>query len=183
MQRPNLYLVGFMGTGKSVIGWRVAKKLGLNFIDSDKTIERLCDATVSEIIENEGEAYFRNQEREFITSGHPKEACLISCGGGLITQEGIIEVMKPKGITLCLTASAETILERTQNSRTQRPLLQCDDPKARIEALLQQRDPLYKRIGLCISTDNRQIAEIVSQITKIYTREAKTFQIPQEVKY
>src|SRR5690606_25668325 len=103
------------------------------------------------------------------------ENCLASCGGGVVVQDGMIELLKAKGIIICLTASVKTILQRTQNFRTQRTLLQSENPRARIIDLLAAREPFYNRAGLCISTDARSIAEIVSQISKIYAREAKVF--------
>ena len=87
--KPNLYLVGFMGVGKSAIGQRVALELKYKFLDSDAVIEQQVGKSIPEIFETEGESNFRGYEREFIDSGHPTEGCVISCGGGLIMQRGM----------------------------------------------------------------------------------------------
>ena len=77
----NLYLVGFMGTGKSTVGRAVAQRLGFQALDSDHEIERLGGKTIPEIFAGEGEPAFRAREREFITGGHPAERTVVSCGG------------------------------------------------------------------------------------------------------
>ena len=84
--KSNLYLVGFMGVGKSVIGQRVALELGYQFFDSDAVIEKKIGKKIPEIFATEGESGFRAYEREFIDFGHPTEGCVISCGGGLISK-------------------------------------------------------------------------------------------------
>ena len=91
--KPNLYLVGFMGVGKSAIGRKVAKELGFDFIDSDQEIEARLGKKIPEIFESEGEARFRQYEREFIESGHPTANCVISCGGGLVVQPGMKDLL------------------------------------------------------------------------------------------
>ena len=80
----NLYLVGFMGTGKSTVGRQVARQMGFEFIDSDHEIERRQGQPVSQIFAEQGEAKFRALEREFIEHGHPAQKCVVSCGGGLV---------------------------------------------------------------------------------------------------
>jgi shikimate kinase len=164
---PNLYLVGFMGTGKSAAGRGVAERLGLRYVDSDAEIEARLGMPVTQIFAERGEAAFREEERRFITEGHPATGCVISTGGGLITVPGLREAMTAKGILLCLFASRETILERTARNQN-RPLLQTDDPAAKIEALLDERLPLYRKCPYGVLTDHRPIAEVVRQICRQY---------------
>ena len=109
----NLYLVGFMGTGKSTVGRAVAHKLGFTLVDSDHEIERQQGKTIPEIFANEGEPAFRGMEREFIERGHSAARTVVSCGGGLVVQPGTLALLKGKGVVICLHASIETILERT----------------------------------------------------------------------
>src|SRR4051812_7704562 len=85
----NLYLVGFMGTGKSTVGRQVARQLGFQFLDSDHEIERLQGKPVARIFAEEGEAKFRTLEREFIERGHPADRCIVACGGGLVVPPGM----------------------------------------------------------------------------------------------
>ena len=106
-----------MGVGKSSIGRRVARELGYQFIDSDQQIEKEQGTRISEIFATHGEPHFRKLERQFIEDGHPDSGCVISCGGGLVIQDGMKEVLRAKGVVICLFASVESILERTRRNK------------------------------------------------------------------
>ena len=170
--RPNLYLVGFMGVGKSTVGSRVAKELNFSFYGSDEVIEKRVGKSVSEIFAAEGEAAFRRYEREFIDSGHPAEGCVISCGGGLVVQEGMSEKLRSRGIVICLFASIESIVERTRRNKN-RPLLKVDDPEQRIRKLFAEREPIYMNAGISISTEGRSITEVVRHVLRTYRAAVK----------
>jgi shikimate kinase len=165
--KPNLYLVGFMGVGKSVFGRKAARELGLRFIDSDHQIEREQGKKIPEIFADEGESYFRSLERQFIESGHPEMGCVVSCGGGLVVEHGMKELLKQKGVVICLFASAESIIERTSRNKN-RPLLNVDDPAAKVRALLKEREPIYMDSGACISTEGRTVPEVVRHMIRTY---------------
>lgn len=167
MIKPNIYLVGFMGVGKSTVGIRLARELNYSFFDSDDVIEKRIGKTISEIFADEGEAAFRQYEREFIDSGHPSEGCVVSCGGGLVVQEGMTEQLKSKGVVICLSASVESIIRRTQRNKN-RPLLDVDDPEARVRKLFAEREPIYMNAGICISTEGRSGSEIVRHLLRTY---------------
>lgn len=167
--RSNIYLIGFMGTGKSTIGRQLAQQLHYQFFDSDQAIEAKAGLPIAEIFEQAGEAAFRELEREFIESGHPQEGCVISCGGGLIMQPGLKEVMQKRGIIVSLFASAETIYERVRHHR-HRPLLNVENPLAEIQRLLEVRLPVYREAGVGVLTDGRPAADIVAHILRIYQR-------------
>ena len=111
--KTNLYLVGFMGTGKTTIGRAVAYRLKYQLLDSDHEIERQEDRTVAEIFDEQGEDYFRELERRFIDKGHAETNCVVACGGGLVVQPGMLDKLQKKGVVVCLHASLETILQRT----------------------------------------------------------------------
>lgn len=170
----NLYLVGFMGTGKTTIGRVVAQKLNFELLDSDHEIERRRGKSVPQIFEEEGEPAFRELERAFIVDGHPPQRCVVACGGGLVVQPGMLDALKAKGVVICLHASLETILKRTQGSRN-RPLLNVDDPMERIRKLYTVREPIYRRSGTLILTDGRPLHDIVSHVIRTYHREAEDF--------
>ncbi len=172
--KVNLYLVGFMGTGKSTVGRVLSQRLGMNLIDSDAEIERRAGMSISDLFAQRGEAAFRELEREFVENGHPTEGCIVSCGGGLVLQEGIIERLRERGVIVCLTARPETILSRTQTHRI-RPLLAVDDPLGRIRELLEKRDPVYRAAGTQVLTDYRPLGEIVAHVQRVYLREAREF--------
>ena len=167
----NLYLAGFMGVGKTTIGRGVAYRLGFTLCDSDREIERLTGRTIPELFAQEGEAAFRAREREFIERGHPAERCVVACGGGLIVQPGILELVRGKGVAMCLHASLETILQRTAGHR-HRPLLNVDDREERLRTLYAEREPLYRQVGTTILTDARPLSDIVAHVLRAYRREA-----------
>ena len=162
----NVYLVGFMGTGKSTVGKRLAKVMGYQFIDSDEYIEKKENKTIEQIFAENGEAFFRSLERDFVVSGHPKEGCVVSCGGGLITQEGMIGILKKRGLVIALVASATVIYERVKN-HSHRPLLRGEDPLGIIKKLLAERNQYYAKIPNQIITDSRSLPDIVGQIKRL----------------
>ena len=169
---PNLYLIGFMGVGKSAVGRHVARQLGYQFVDSDHAIERMVGRTIRTIFESEGEAHFRELEKRFIESGHAPTGCVVACGGGLPIPEGRRELLLSKGIIVCLFASVETILRRT-SMNNKRPLLDGDHPEARVRALLEEREPIYMRTGIGVSTEGRTLDEVAGNVVRVYRREAR----------
>ncbi len=90
----NLYLVGFMGTGKTTIGRAVAQRLGFELLDSDHEIEREQGRTIADIFAQDGELAFRAMERRFVEGGHPATGTVVSCGGGLVVQPGMLDLLK-----------------------------------------------------------------------------------------
>ena len=172
LPRVNLYLVGFMGTGKSTHGRAVAKRLGYRFIDTDQEIERQAGRSIREIFATEGETGFRERERELIQNGHPAEGCVVSCGGGLVTAPGVLEMLRKKGVVIALVASADCIWERTRGNED-RPLLNGPDPRGTIQSLLREREPLYRKAGPRVLTDNRSKLEIQNNLIRVYRRRTK----------
>ena len=170
----NLYLVGFMGTGKTTVGRAVAHQLGFALLDSDHEIERQQGKPIPEIFAKQGEAAFRVMERAFVEGGHPATGTVVACGGGLVVQPGMLELVKSKGVVICLHASLETILRRTQGNKN-RPLLDVENPMERIRALYAVREPIYNQAGSIILTDGRTLADIVQHVMRTYRREAADF--------
>lgn len=156
-----------MGVGKSTIGRRVARGLKYKFQDSDHIIEKKEGRRIPDIFEQDGEAYFRKLERAYIESGHPESGMVVSCGGGLVIEPGMSELLKSKGVVICLFASAESIIERTSRNKN-RPLLQVDNPEQRIRELLKAREPIYMKAGACITTEGRTIPEVTKHIMRTY---------------
>ena len=170
----NLYLVGFMGTGKSTVGRQLAKQMDFQFIDSDHEIERGQGKPVSAIFAEEGEARFRELEREFIERGHPEHGCVVACGGGLVVPPGMLGLLRGRGVVICLHAPIEAILERIMHT-THRPLLQVEDPAKRLRELYAQREELYRKTGTMVLTDNRPLREIAAHVLRVYRQEAAQF--------
>ena len=171
----NLYLVGFMGTGKTTVGRAVAMRLGFQAMDSDHEIERAQGRTVAQIFAGEGEAAFRALERRFIERGHPDRGMVVACGGGLVVQPGMSELLRARGVVICLHATLDTILQRTAQART-RPLLNVEDPEVRIRQLYAEREETYKRAGTVILTDFRPLHDIVLHVLRAYRRETRDWE-------
>jgi len=169
---PNLFLVGFMGVGKSTVGRAAAQKLGMAFHDSDHDIERREGMSISEIFATRGEAAFRVLERSYIENLPACSGCVVACGGGLIVQPGMVELVDSKGLTICLHASIETILHRVSLHR-HRPLLNVEDQETRTRALFAERDPIYRQVGTVLLTDSRPLPDIVSHVVRCYQRDVR----------
>ena len=170
----NIIITGFSFTGKSVVGKEVARRLGWKFIDSDEEIVALAGKSIPDIFAQDGEEAFRKMERDFIESGHPARGAIVSCGGGLVTQPGMVARLKSKGVVVCLIASPETIYERTKSNRS-RPLLNVADPLERIGAMLSEREPIYRTAGTQILTDHRPLIEVAMHVSRVDLREAREF--------
>jgi len=144
LPRPDrcIVLVGLMGAGKSTVGRRLARRLGMPFIDSDEEIERAADHKITEIFDRFGEASFRDGERRVIQrliGGVPK---VIATGGGAFMDERTRALILAEGIAVWLDADAETLAERVTRRDT-RPLLRGADPLPRLRALAEARNPIY----------------------------------------
>lgn len=161
----NIILVGFMGTGKSVVGKKLAAKLNKDFVESDDVIEAREKMPIRDIFEKKGEPYFRRVEKEVIKEASSRKNVVISAGGGAIMDEENFNNLKNSGTLICLKASPDTILKRTKDLKT-RPLLNVPDPKKRIGGLLKKREPYYNKADLIIETDNLSIEQVVERICK-----------------
>lgn len=170
----NLYLVGFMGTGKTTVSRIVSARLGHRWLDSDHEIERIKGKSIADIFATEGEPAFRVMEREFIENGHPADKTVVACGGGLVVQPGMLAELQKRGVVICLHATVETVLRRTAHSRA-RPLLNVEDPDKRVRELYAVREPIYRNAGSVILTDNRPQLEIVQHVLRVYRRDAVDF--------
>lgn len=143
----NIYLLGFMATGKSRIGRELARRLQWPYVDTDFCIEQSVGRSISEIFRLQGEAAFRELESAMIrqVAGRPHQ--VISLGGGAIMQPENWRLIQASGLTICLTASVDTIVQRVQR-KDSRPLLRGqsrEDLEKKIQALLDERLPYYQR--------------------------------------
>jgi shikimate kinase len=168
-EQPNLFLVGFMGTGKSSLGRLLADRWRRPLYDTDVMIEQHVKMSVAAFFEKHGEAAFRALERECVEKWLPASGASVSCGGGLSVPEGMGALLKSHGEVVCLFASAETIYRRICHS-THRPLLQCADPLERIRELVALREPAYMKVGTGVFTDGRNFSELAAIIERIYYR-------------
>jgi len=158
-RRSNLILIGFMGTGKTCVGQRVAKSLGFRFVDTDALIVKKAGKPIAAIFEESGEDAFRELETAVLQSCASKKNQVISTGGGIVTRPENIEILRNAGYVIWLRASVETILERT-GRHNDRPLLATPDPAATVRKLMGDREELYRSAAhLPISTDDLTLDE------------------------
>ena len=138
----NIYLIGLMGAGKTTIGRQLARALKLPFYDSDKAIEENTGVDIPTIFEFEGEQGFRDREEKMLKQLTKMQGIVLATGGGSILRSENRKLLKENGFVVYLQCSVDKILERTRRD-TQRPLLNTENPRERIETLLTEREPLY----------------------------------------
>ena len=168
MKTPgSLFLTGPMGAGKSTIGRQLSKQLGLPFHDSDHEIEARTGVDIPLIFELEGEAGFRKRESLVIDELTQLPDIVLATGGGAILDPLNRQYLNDRGTVIYLHASVNQQLKRTRMDR-HRPLLQTEDPRARLEELMATRDPLYREIAtLVIDTDGMRVRDVVSKILQM----------------
>lgn len=149
----NLFLVGPMGAGKSTVGRRIARALGLRFVDLDQAIEEEAGSSIALIFELQGEAAFRARESATLARLAGDQGLVLATGGGSVLAEGNRRLLQERGFVLYLEAPVELQLERLARDRS-RPLLRGPDRVQRLRELAQARDPLYRAVAdLTITAD------------------------------
>ncbi|MFC1509501.1 shikimate kinase [Candidatus Omnitrophota bacterium] len=159
----NIVLVGFMGTGKTVVGRALADDLNQQFLELDEEIEKREEMPIADIFEKKGEAYFRKLEKGLVKEASQEKGVVISAGGGAIIDDENLKNLKRNSKIICLKASPLVILKRIKDVKT-RPLLNVVDPKKKIEELLKKREPYYKKADYSIDTDSLTVIEVVEKI-------------------
>ena len=165
--RGNLVLLGFMGTGKSAVGRRVAALAGAPFFEMDAELEQRAGKPISRIFSEDGEPAFRDLESQLAQEWGRKEGTVISCGGGVALREENLRALGANGLLVCLTARPEIILERTARSK-KRPLLAGEDPERKIRDLLAARAPAYAKIPVQIDTSDEGLAELAARLLALW---------------
>jgi len=165
----NIALIGFMGTGKTTVGKRLARALRMRFVDTDYIIEERAGIKISEIFSSFGEPYFRELERNVIAEISARDGLVISAGGGAVLNPENIRNLKRHGKIVCLTARPEAIYARIKHE-THRPLLNVPNPSARIRELLNARAPYYAQADITIDTTHLSIGEVVAEIRRAVGR-------------
>ena len=163
----NIVLIGFMGSGKTTVGVKLSYRFHMPVEDTDKIIERKQGLSIGEIFEREGEEAFRRMETELLsTIGQRKSGRILSVGGGTPVREENRELIRRCGRVFYLRAKPETIYNRLKGDST-RPLLQCEDPLARIKELLAQRQSAYEECAdVIVDVDEASLDEVVEQIAR-----------------
>jgi shikimate kinase len=140
----SVFLIGMMGAGKSTVGRLLAQQLNYLFVDADRELEARSGVPIPTIFEIEGEAGFRRREIGLLDELTQRESIVLATGGGAILDADMTLLMRQRGLVIYLRASADEIFRRTRQDRS-RPLLQTADPRARIDQLLSEREPLYEK--------------------------------------
>ena len=164
--KMNIIITGFMGTGKSAVAKELAQKLGMKFIDMDKTIEERQGMTISDIFTRYGEQYFREQENKLAKELSSKENMVIATGGGTFISSDNIKILSRKGKIICLYADSKSIYERLKIENN-RPLLKGENVLDKINYLLEKRKKVYDNFHLKVDTSNLSIQGVVEQIIKL----------------
>ena len=161
MTEGPIFLTGFMGVGKTRVGRILAQQLGRSFLDTDRMIEQRAGKTIAEIFADEGEAHFRQLERDCVLETCQRPDAVVALGGGAVTRADNVEAVRCAGVLVCLKADVDTIFARVSR-RTNRPLLAGLDPqaqRAKIESLLRERTPYYDQAHIELYTTQAQTPE------------------------
>ena len=173
----NVVMIGFMASGKTSVGRRVAKRLGFCFMDMDQFIEQEQGRTISEIFATEGEPYFRALETGLLRRLTHHDNTVISCGGGVVTTPGNLPLLKQIGAVVFLNADPEDIIRRLEHD-TRRPKVQGGDLRQRVTTLLAQRLPLYEQADVAVQTLGKTPNQVAGEVIGKIAGHAKTAPAP-----
>ena len=160
----NIFLIGFMGTGKSTVAKKIHVACGMEVIEMDGLIAEREGMSITKIFETHGEEYFRNLETNLLIEVQKQDDKVVSCGGGVVLRKQNVSEMKKNGVVVLLTAKPETILKRVKGNN-ERPILKGNINVAFITELLEQRREKYEEAAdLVIATDGKATTTICKEI-------------------
>ena len=168
----NIVLTGFMGAGKTLLSKHLSARLQREVVSTDDLIEKMEGKPITEIFREQGESYFRECEKKVVADIAQKEGVIVDCGGGIVLAAENIANLKKNGIVFYLSASPAVIYERIKD-QTHRPLLQVEDPKAKIEELLEKRESFYNQADYVIDTNRDDWNQIAQEIVDIMAKETE----------
>ena len=168
--RENIIITGFMGTGKSVVAKELARKLKMEFIDTDRIIEERQGTSIADIFARYGEKYFRAQENKLVKELSQKENIVIATGGGTLLSSDNARILSQRGQIICLYADSQTIYNRVKR-KNNRPLLKRENVLSEINRLLEERKKIYDNIKWKIDTTNLNIQEVTDKIIALLKSE------------
>lgn len=156
--------VGLPGSGKSTIGRQLAKRLDVNFVDSDQVIEQRIGCSIREFFEREGEPAFRDLEQEVLDELTRNGSSVLSTGGGAILRSANRDILRTRTRTVYLHSAPEEVFRRLRHDQN-RPLLQVSDPLSRLRELYEVRDPLYREVAhFVVETGRPSVSTLVNMI-------------------
>jgi shikimate kinase len=157
-------MVGLPGSGKSTVGRHLAKRLGLDFVDSDHVIEARLGCAIREYFDQAGEPAFRDLEEQVVDELSARSGLVLSTGGGTVLREANRRVLNARGTVVYLKATPDDIFRRLRHDKT-RPLLQVEDPLKRLKDLFGVRDPLYREVAhLVLETGRPSVTTLVNNL-------------------
>jgi shikimate kinase len=166
LKGKNIVLVGLMGSGKSSTGTLLARHFKRKMVSTDKMIEDQAGLTIPQIFKEKGESYFRQLERDVVSKVAAEKGIVVDCGGGSIVNPENFQNLKRNGLIIYLTASVECLYERLKD-KTNRPLLEGENPKAKLQELLDKRKTFYEQADLQIDTDWKTPAQVCQDIIEV----------------
>ena len=172
MTRRNIYLAGFMGTGKSSVGRELARLMGRKFVDTDVALERRLGTSIGETFRLQGEAFFRAEEKRLALELADTFNRVVATGGGTLLDDEVRAAFTQKGLVICLFTSKDELVERLERSH-KRPLLAGESTSERVDALLAQRRALYEKISIRVDTTQmtpQQAAGRIHDLLKVRER-------------
>lgn len=165
----NIFLVGFMGSGKSTVGQQLAAELDKGFFDCDRVLEERTGVDIPYIFDLEGEEGFRRRESAVLRELTGKRGIVLSTGGGVVGDPDNRRALAANGFVVYLHAPAELLHQRTSRDRS-RPMLRAANPRVRIDELLAVREPLYREVAdLVVATGRRGSRRVVQEIVRAFS--------------
>ena len=163
----NIYLIGMMGSGKSVTGRRLAALLGFTFLDLDEQIQKKTGLTIPEIFSKEGETFFRDRESEILKDASKGDLRVVATGGGAVLRSSNVELMRVTGKTVFLETSPGILWDRVRDKKD-RPLLHSGQPQEKLLEIYAYRLPIYKGAAdLTVNTDGKTAAAVAEEIQEL----------------
>lgn len=163
-----IYLVGYMGCGKSTIGKKLAKTLGIPFVDLDDHIVQQAGKSIGEIFEQDGEAVFRKTEQQVLHETFELDDAVIATGGGASAYADNMDKMRANGVTVYIELPAKALADRLKNAASQRPLIKDKDEAeqlAFIEKALLEREPYYRRACVIVNGIDLNVKTLLAALT------------------
>jgi len=160
----NIFLVGLMGAGKTSVGKLLAKRLGKAFYDCDQEIERATGVKIPVIFEIEGEAGFRARESRMLAELASRRDIVLATGGGAVLSADNRKLLAGNGVVVYLRAVVADLWQRTRHDRN-RPLLKTAEPRAKLEQLFAERDPLYRSVAdIIVDTGSQSLGSLADRL-------------------
>jgi shikimate kinase len=163
----NIFLVGLMGAGKTSVGRLLAKRLGKAFYDCDQEIERATGVKIPVIFEIEGEAGFRARESRMLAELASRRDIVLATGGGAVLSADNRKLLAGNGVVVYLRAVVADLWQRTRHDRN-RPLLKTAEPRAKLEQLFAERDPLYRSVAdIIVDTGSQSLGSLAHRLEQL----------------